>query len=104
MIRPPPRSTLFPYTTLFRSLARRLRGRQRAGGGTGLDEADREASRERRDRDPAGGLHDVELAWDPEPREPALEILQVPRHEGRHVDVGAGRRGTLVLTDLGHHL
>src|SRR5205809_3293496 len=26
MIRPPPRSTLFPYTTLFRSLLRRLRG------------------------------------------------------------------------------
>src|SRR5436853_2904403 len=25
MIRPPPRSTLFPYTTLFRSLRRRLR-------------------------------------------------------------------------------
>src|SRR5437764_10459143 len=24
MIRPPPRSTLFPYTTLFRSLVRRL--------------------------------------------------------------------------------
>src|SRR2546428_434264 len=45
----------------FTALARRLRGRQRAGGGTGLDEADREASRERRDRDPARGLHDVEL-------------------------------------------
>src|SRR5436190_17825344 len=26
MIRPPPRSTLFPYTTLFRSLPRRLAG------------------------------------------------------------------------------
>src|SRR5438034_6908967 len=26
MIRPPPRSTLFPYTTLFRSLADRLAG------------------------------------------------------------------------------
>src|SRR2546426_9032243 len=42
MIRRPPRSTLFPYTTLFRSLPRRgipARGgrsrlRQRAGGGT----------------------------------------------------------------------
>src|SRR2546427_7761698 len=31
MIRRPPRSTLFPYTTLFRSLRRRLRYR-RAGG------------------------------------------------------------------------
>src|SRR2546430_7135851 len=27
MIRRPPRSTLFPYTTLFRSLAARIRGR-----------------------------------------------------------------------------
>src|SRR5438270_3819871 len=32
MIRPPPRSTLFPYTTLFRSFeTRRLRSRQRNG-------------------------------------------------------------------------
>src|SRR5207302_9275900 len=28
MIRPPPRSTLFPYTTLFRSIERRPQGRQ----------------------------------------------------------------------------
>src|SRR5690348_17713005 len=40
MIRPPPRSTLFPYTTLFRSgrleallVQRRARRRQVAGGG-----------------------------------------------------------------------
>src|SRR3712207_6863739 len=32
MIRPPPRSTLFPYTTLFRSVLQRLpRGRQHVG-------------------------------------------------------------------------
>src|SRR2546430_10965056 len=31
MIRRPPRSTLFPYTTLFRSLARRPRGDARDG-------------------------------------------------------------------------
>src|SRR5256885_12990917 len=31
MIRRPPRSTLFPYTTLFRSAAARLRGRARRG-------------------------------------------------------------------------
>src|SRR5438132_10448581 len=29
MLRPPPRSTLFPYTTLFRSLAAAWRGRPR---------------------------------------------------------------------------
>src|SRR5260221_2774241 len=32
MIRRPPRSTLFPYTTLFRSLSDRERVRQRCGG------------------------------------------------------------------------
>src|SRR2546430_17344773 len=32
MIRRPPRSTLFPYTTLFRSLPARDRGRSRAPG------------------------------------------------------------------------
>src|SRR5438552_8662638 len=34
MIRPPPRSTLFPYTTLFRSRVRRRRGwcRERSDG------------------------------------------------------------------------
>src|SRR2546430_5789435 len=31
MIRRPPRSTLFPYTTLFRSQARRLAARHRQG-------------------------------------------------------------------------
>src|SRR2546429_1026740 len=33
MIRRPPRSTLFPYTTLFRSVARGARERAGAGGG-----------------------------------------------------------------------
>src|SRR5256885_12853044 len=33
MIRRPPRSTLFPYTTLFRSRAREVRGVLRGGGG-----------------------------------------------------------------------
>src|SRR2546426_5053040 len=32
MIRRPPRSTLFPYTTLFRSSVRRLGGTTRRGG------------------------------------------------------------------------
>src|SRR5258705_3697553 len=34
MIRRPPRSTLFPYTTLFRSRSRRRRARSRRRGGT----------------------------------------------------------------------
>src|SRR3712207_9180822 len=35
MIRRPPRSTLFPYTTLFRSLGRPQRGRGREDGARG---------------------------------------------------------------------
>src|SRR5258708_22146300 len=31
MIRRPPRSTLFPYTTLFRSLAKEIRSREKLG-------------------------------------------------------------------------
>src|SRR3712207_6932329 len=39
MIRPPPRSTLFPHTTLFRSLraGRRPRAAQRAAGAAPVD-------------------------------------------------------------------
>src|SRR5438874_3985311 len=36
MIRRPPRSTLFPYTTLFRSLYARLHGPVRINGAYGL--------------------------------------------------------------------
>src|SRR5690348_17788509 len=40
MIRRPPRSTLFPYTTLFRSLQGQTgRGAGKAGGGGGFPEA-----------------------------------------------------------------
>src|SRR2546422_2785185 len=47
MIRRPPRSTLFPYTTLFRSLAEPV-GARRAGHGVGGER--RHASSEVRDR------------------------------------------------------
>src|SRR2546427_4300914 len=40
MIRRPPRSTLFPYTTLFRSVAHRGQGREKTrGGGAGAPDA-----------------------------------------------------------------
>src|SRR5256885_2653190 len=39
MIRRPPRSTLFPYTTLFRSGAREAGAVQRQRAGSGLDQA-----------------------------------------------------------------
>src|SRR3712207_7722314 len=38
MIRRPPRSTLFPYTTLFRSLAGEVAGEQQLAGVAGVDE------------------------------------------------------------------
>src|SRR5438094_8683044 len=46
MIRRPPRSTLFPYTTLFRSRARRLPGR--ADRGRGADRARRRGQGDRK--------------------------------------------------------
>src|SRR5438132_8833614 len=54
MIRRPPRSTLFPYTTLFRSR------RRRAGGLPALHRpgCDRDPGHRLRDRGPAGGSED----------------------------------------------
>src|SRR3712207_8033980 len=52
MIRRPPRSTLFPYTTLFRSLA----GAAVEGDVGRLDEAGRERERERDRDEPAHRL------------------------------------------------
>src|SRR3712207_7211457 len=40
MIRRPPRSTLFPYTTLFRSGCSAVRRMDRAAGGVGLQSGD----------------------------------------------------------------
>src|SRR5437868_12458100 len=40
MIRPPPRSTLFPYTTLFRSLPARPRSRRPQGGAPAAERND----------------------------------------------------------------
>src|SRR3712207_6931215 len=51
MIRRPPRSTLFPYTTLFRSLRRRhawRRGAERRAGGSRSRAETRARARERR--------------------------------------------------------
>src|SRR5215813_14708695 len=52
MIRRPPRSTLFPYTTLFRSSrrARLARGRGPATGARGLASAESRVDRRRLDR------------------------------------------------------
>src|SRR3712207_7022638 len=57
MIRRPPRSTLFPYTTLFRSLpGRQLRLRR--GGRVGrVGHQREEVTAERRERQPEGQRH-----------------------------------------------
>src|SRR3989449_10041909 len=55
MIRRPPRSTLFPYTTLFRSgVVRRARrvGRDRGVGARGAGRAEREQARDDAERPP----------------------------------------------------
>src|SRR2546426_8072043 len=58
MIRRPPRSTLFPYTTLFRSLRRRRRQGRRGGGRdqviSGLPGARQRAARPRDHRQRGG--------------------------------------------------
>src|SRR3972149_8936401 len=45
MIRRPPRSTLFPYTTLFRSPAHRPYDHVREGGGSRREAQDRKSTR-----------------------------------------------------------
>src|SRR3712207_8655589 len=60
MIRRPPRSTLFPYTTLFRSVGRGLRdvlGDRSHDLGVGLDEV--HADHARLAREAGGDDHDV---------------------------------------------
>src|SRR6266542_6855992 len=76
MILRPPRSTLFPYTTLFRPPDCRRRGRERAGGA--LEAEPRRLSRERRAHARGGALQ----------RSPRLGegAVRARRTGGRHVD------------------
>src|SRR2546422_11780018 len=67
MIRRPPRSTLFPYTTLFRSGVGADRGEARSAAGQGLLQVDRAA---------------VEIA--------KLVGLELETHVELHADVGEG--------------
>src|SRR2546426_9658123 len=80
MIRRPPRSTLFPYTTLFRSVAREVHERQDVGRG-------RAASVHDEVRVLGGDLRAV----DPLALEPAL-LDQPPGHVGRRILPDAPRR------------
>src|SRR5690349_22044251 len=62
MIRRPPRSTLFPYTTLFRSLSRRLRGGDHGGGAASAGEGDLDAARRDRKSTRLNSSH-VEISY-----------------------------------------
>src|SRR3712207_8165778 len=78
MIRRPPRSTLFPYTTLFRSSARSARPRQRvaAHAGDPLGDEERRAGGEILDRlARAADLEDARQGQVAEPRE-LLELVE----------------------------
>src|SRR3712207_8057314 len=73
MIRRPPRSTLFPYTTLFRSQGRAGKAED-AGPAQGPDQAAPEPDRvvgdqrERRVEDEAGAVHDEQQGLRPDTR------------------------------------
>src|SRR3712207_7373542 len=69
MIRRPPRSTLFPYTTLFRSFARH------APGGRLVPEPEAIGGELRQDRAAdLIGEHPVVVAGDPDPFSAALQL------------------------------
>src|SRR2546429_6543168 len=81
MIRRPPRSTLFPYTTLFRSLARRLLAQVEDAGDARVEPADRVRLKL------AALLHDIGHY----PFSHALEEAGLPHHEelaARHLADG----------------
>src|SRR3712207_8047561 len=65
MIRRPPRSTLFPYTTLFRSPAGRRVAEARSAGGRGRGPVLPRATRPRRVVGPRGGAGRGRRARDP---------------------------------------
>src|SRR5256885_9037525 len=101
MIRRPPRSTLFPYTTLFRSPPRRAPdsrgdgGDARDGGAVGPPDGPLRGGRERAPHSPRRARHAAARAV---PRVPPLSlggvaVLHVPRRAGarRRARAVAGR-------------
>src|SRR4051794_41630565 len=86
MIRRPPRSTLFPYTTLFRSARRQLR-RRRGGDRVHLDR--HAAHLSRAPLDPAPLLPRAERQGDlrGEGREPSLEDRKSTRLNSSHPSI-----------------
>src|SRR5256885_3178104 len=111
MIRRPPRSTLFPYTTLFRSAARPRRGRDAPPGARGADRRGRAREAPRRVPQCAAAVahrgRDLAMAGragggaaDPRGRAPAARAgcarpLRGPGSPARRPEGGSmmGRRG-----------
>src|SRR2546426_11276467 len=87
MIRRPPRSTLFPYTTLFRSHGHRPRPLGRASG-AGVSGVRAEVAGPPGARRPGPGVPLARAL-----RGAALQLC--PDHAGRYLDVVAGLCGTV---------
>src|SRR2546426_5101847 len=98
MIRRPPRSTLFPYTTLFRSLRRRRRQGRRGGGRdqviSGLPGARQRAARPRDHRQRGGPRPGVDGRLSP------LERLGRPEDIADVVSFLAGPAGGWVSAQV----
>src|SRR2546422_1037495 len=91
MIRRPPRSTLFPYTTLFRSVLDRLAGGGGRGGARG-ERRRRLVHRARLARVAAAGAHRVVVRIPRVARDPAVAPRPGHRHRARGVGPVAGDR------------
>src|SRR2546430_7346936 len=94
MIRRPPRSTLFPYTTLFRSRGRALHGRQLALAGRAVLPALRQTHAATRD----GDRDSVSAAAAPHVPTAARGTARAQR--ARHPGP-AGRRHLAALREIG---
>src|SRR3712207_9267911 len=85
MIRRPPRSTLFPYTTLFRSELQRVEDAARGKYAVGVDEQGEDA-RDRARQDGEREAEDQARAGAPVLAVPAAEEQRAAEDRGGHED------------------
>ena len=76
-------------------------GRESAAGGAAFEQADRKVARGLRRDEPAGRMHQAQVAPEAARREFAFQALQVAVHQRLHIGVGAGGDAALVFPDLG---